>query len=311
MARRRRFKGRDVSGIVIIDKPMGASSNEVLQQVKRLYGAAKAGHTGSLDPLATGVLPVCLGNATNISQYLLDSDKDYRTIAKLGIRTTTGDSEGEIVQERPVAVTEQEVEAVLVKFRGQGEQMPSMYSAIKHNGQPLYKLAREGIVVERKARPITIYRLAMTAFRGDEIELEVDCSKGTYVRTLVEDIGEMLGCGAHVIGLRRLKAGPYSEEGAFTIERLEQIRDDGGHKALDDILMAQDSAVSQMPAVALGEASSFYLMQGQSIQVSRTPTFGFVRIYRAMTDAPDVFLGIGEMTDDGLVAPRRLVKQTS
>ena len=309
MAKRRKFRGRDVNGIVIIDKPTGASSNDVLQRVKRLYGAAKAGHTGSLDPLATGVLPVCLGEATKLSQYLLDSDKSYRTVAKLGIRTATGDAEGEVVQERPVAVTERDVEAVLEKFRGPGEQIPSMYSAIKHNGQPLYKLAREGIEVERKARPINIYRLAMTAFRGDEIELEVDCSKGTYIRTLVEDIGEILGCGAHIIDLRRLKAGPYCEEGSFTLEALEQVRDGGGHKALDDLLMSQDSAVSQMPAVALGEASSFYLLQGQSIQVPRAPTSGFVRIYRSMTDAPDVFLGIGEITDEGLVAPRRLIKQ--
>ncbi|MCK5893302.1 MAG: tRNA pseudouridine(55) synthase TruB [Endozoicomonadaceae bacterium] len=309
MRRRRCFKGRDVNGIIIIDKPTGVSSNEVLQQVKRLYAAAKAGHTGSLDPLATGVLPVCLGKATNLSQYLLDSDKHYRAIAKLGVRTNTGDSEGEIVQERPVAITEQDVDAVLETFRGPGEQTPPMYSAIKHNGQPLYKLARAGIEVERKARPITIYRLIMTAFRGDEIELEVNCSKGTYIRTLVEDIGEILGCGAHVINLRRLKSGPYSEENSFTPKALEQIRDGGGHKALDDILMMQDSAVSQMPMVALGEASSFYLMRGQSIQVPRAPTAGFVRIYRAMTDAQDVFLGIGEITDDGLVAPRRLMRQ--
>lgn len=309
MTRRRRFRGRDVNGIVILDKPTGASSNDVLQQVKRLYGAAKAGHTGSLDPLATGVLPVCLGKATNLSQYLLDSDKRYRAIAKLGVRTASGDSEGAIVQERSVAVTEQDVETVLETFRELNEQIPPMYSAIKHNGQPLYKLAREGIEVERKVRPITIYRLVMVAFRGNEIELEVDCSKGTYIRTLVEDIGEMLGCGAHVIDLRRLKAGPYSEEKSFTLKALEQIRDGGGHQALDDILMMQDSAVSHMPAVALGEASSFYLMQGQSIQVPRAPTAGFVRIYRTMTDAQNIFLGIGEITEDGLVAPRRLMRQ--
>ena len=195
---RRRPRGRSVNGIVVVDKPLGASSNHVLQQVKRLYGAAKAGHTGSLDPLATGVLPVCLGEATKLSQYLLDSDKSYRTTAKLGIRTTTGDAEGEVVSERPVALTEL-IWSLLARFRGPIEQVPSMYSALKHNGKPLYEYARQGIEIERPARKVNIYRLTLIEFRGDELVLEVDCSKGTYIRTLVEDIGEMLGCGAHVL----------------------------------------------------------------------------------------------------------------
>ncbi len=307
MSRRRRFRGREINGIVIVDKHLGDSSNGVLQQVKRLYGAAKAGHTGSLDPLATGVLPICLGEATKLSQYLLDSDKSYRTVAKLGIRTNTGDAEGEVISERPVAITESDLEPVLSRFRGPIEQVPSMFSAIKHNGKPLYQYAREGIEVERKSRKVNIYRLTLIEFRGDELVLEVDCSKGTYIRSLVEDIGEVLGCGAHVAELRRTKAGPYEEAQSFTIEALEALRGEGGHAALDNILLAQDSAVSHWPAVLLGESTSFYLTQGQPVQVSRAPTSGFVRIYRQIEGEPNVFLGIGEIQDDGLVAPRRLV----
>lgn len=307
MSGRRRFRGRKVNGIVVVDKPIGASSNAVLQQVKRLYGAAKAGHTGSLDPLATGVLPVCLGEATKLSQYLLDSDKSYRTTAKLGIRTNTGDAEGEVVSERPVAVTESDLDPVLAKFRGPIEQVPSMFSALKHNGKPLYEYARQGIEIERSVRKVNIYRLSLIEFRGDELVLEVDCSKGTYIRSLVEDIGEMLGCGAHVAELRRLKAGPYEDVQSYTIEALEEVRNGGGHAALDNRLLAQDSAVSHWPAVVLGESSSFYLAQGQPVQVSRAPTSGFVRIYRQVEGADNTFLGIGEIQDDGLVAPRRLV----
>ena len=305
---RRRPRGRSVNGIVVVDKPIGASSNHVLQQVKRLYGAAKAGHTGSLDPLATGVLPICLGEATKLSQYLLDSDKSYRTTAKLGIRTTTGDAEGEAVSERPVAITAGDLEPVLARFRGPIEQVPSMYSALKHNGKPLYEYARQGIEIERPARKVNIYRLTLIEFRGDELLLEVDCTKGTYIRTLVEDIGEMLGCGAHVAQLRRLKAGPYEEAQSYTIETLEQMRSEG--LSLDGLLLAQDSAVSHWPAVMLGDISTDFLLKGQPVQVARAPTSGFVRIYHLVENQPNVFLGIGEIQDDGLVAPRRLIAQS-
>ena len=304
---RRRPRGRSVNGIVVVDKPIGASSNHVLQQVKRLYGAAKAGHTGSLDPLATGVLPICLGEATKLSQYLLDSDKSYRTTAKLGIRTTTGDAEGETVSERPVAITAGDLEPVLARFRGPIEQVPSMYSALKHNGKPLYEYARQGIEIERPARKVNIDRLTLIEFLGDELVLEVDCSKGTYIRTLVEDIGEMLGCGAHVAQLRRLKAGPYEEAQSYTIETLEQMRSEG--LSLDSLLLAQDSAVSHWPAVMLGDISAEFLLKGQPVQVARAPTSGFVRIYLLVENQPNVFLGIGEIQDDGLVAPRRLIAQ--
>lgn len=356
MARRsRRSRGRPVDGIIVVDKVFGASSNEVLQRVKRIFNAAKAGHTGSLDPLATGVLPICLGEATKFSQYLLDSDKSYRTTMKMGVRTTTGDREGEVVDERPVAVTRSDLEAVLQRFRGEIDQIPSMYSALKHNGKPLYEYAREGIEVERPSRTITIHRLELMDFEGDECVLEVDCSKGTYIRTLVEDIGEALGCLGHVAELKRLKAGPYTEHQAYSLEELAALRDEGreaalkpsqaeefaalasiaddlgrdnmddeqlprfrelakmrnkaGDRVIDGLLLPLDSAVSDWPQVRLGEASSFYVSQGNPVQVPQVPTSGHVRIYGCSEGAgPEVFLGIGEITDDGLVAPKRLIK---
>ena len=269
MSRRRRSRGRPVDGIVVVNKEKGVSSNDVLQRVKRLYGAAKAGHTGSLDPLATGVLPICLGEATKFSQFLLDSDKSYRTVVKLGARTETGDLEGEIVEERPVNVTRSDVEAILEQFRGEIDQVPSMYSALKHNGEPLYKLARQGVVVDRPSRRITIHRLDMLSFDGDSITLEVDCSKGTYIRTLAEDIGEALGCLAHVIELHRVAAGPYNEESMHSLETLEEVRDGGGHSALDELLLPLDTSVSDWPQVRLGQTSSFYISQGSQFRYRR------------------------------------------
>lgn len=353
MAKRRRSRGRPVNGIVVVDKLKGASSNEVLQRVKRIFGAAKAGHTGSLDPLATGVLPVCLGEATKFSQFLLDSDKSYRTSVRLGIKTTTGDAEGEVVEQRPVQITRSDIEAVLVDFQGEIEQVPSMYSALKYKGQPLYKLAREGIEVERPARRVSIYRIELLEFSGDHCVLDVDCSKGTYIRTLAEDIGERLGCLAHVAELRRLKAGPYDQQEAYSLEALEAIRaegrekalsadqsewldalfarvdeagrdsleDDeqqlkalsmqrsqGGNRALDALLLPLDSAVSHYPEVHLGANSSFYILQGQPVLVPNAPTCGYVRIY---SQADEGFLGIGEILDDGRVAPKRLVRSAA
>ena len=312
MSKRRRSRGRQVDGIIVVDKLKGASSNDVLQRVKRLFGAAKAGHTGSLDPLATGVLPICLGEATKFSQYLLESDKSYRTELKLGVQTETGDEEGEIVKERPVQVTRSDIESILERFRGEIDQVPSMYSALKYNGEPLYKLARQGIVVDRPSRKITIHRLELLDFEGDKLTLEVDCSKGTYIRTLAEDIGEALGCLAHVAELHRLKAGPYTEHQMHTLEELEAIRDGGGHKALDEHLLALDTSVSDWPQVKLGATSSFYLSQGQAVQVPQAPVSGNVRLYgqEKATDGSEVlrFLGIGEIDDDGRVAPKRLIR---
>lgn len=305
---RRKNKGRNVSGVLLLDKPQGCSSNHILQKVKRLFGAAKAGHTGSLDPLATGMLPVCLGEATKISAFLLDSDKRYHLQCQLGVSTTTGDAEGEVLETQDVSsITEQDVKAVLPEFIGKIEQIPPMYSALKHNGERLYKLARKGIEVERKARSVTIYDIEFISLRTDDqqrliLELEVACSKGTYVRTLAEDIAKKLHCGAHITALRRLSVGPYDGE-MLTIEQLTELAAQGEEK-LDSCLQPIDSGVADWPDVHLGSDAAFYVQQGQAVMVPHAPTQGWVRIYDHSH-----FLGLGEIQDDGLVAPRRMIKQ--
>ena len=217
----RRGKGRSINGIVLLDKPTDISSNHALQRVKRIFFANKAGHTGALDPLATGMLPICLGEATKFSQFLLDSDKRYIVTAKLGVRTTTSDSQGDVVTERAVNVNKQQLMAALDTFRGDIMQVPSMYSALKHKGQPLYKYAREGITIDREARPITVYEINLLRFEGDEVDLDVHVSKGTYIRTIVDDLGELLGCGAHVSMLRRTQVADYPYDRMVTIAQLE------------------------------------------------------------------------------------------
>ena len=305
---RRKNKGRNVSGVLLLDKPQGCSSNHILQKVKHLFGAAKAGHTGSLDPLATGMLPVCLGEATKISAFLLDSDKRYHLQCQLGVSTTTGDAEGEVLETQDVSsITEQDVKAVLPEFIGKIEQIPPMYSALKHNGERLYKLARQGIEVERKARSVTIYDIEFISLRTDDqqrliLELEVACSKGTYVRTLAEDIAKKLHCGAHITALRRLSVGPYDGE-MLTIEQLVELAAQGEEK-LDSCLQPIDSGVADWPDVHLGSDAAFYVQQGQAVMVPHAPTQGWVRIYDHSH-----FLGLGEIQDDGLVAPRRMIKQ--
>jgi tRNA pseudouridine55 synthase len=305
--RRGRRRGRALDGILLLDKGRGCSSNAALQEVKRLFGAAKAGHTGSLDPLATGVLPICFGEATKFSQFLLESDKRYRTELRLGVRTDSGDAEGEVLETRPVpALTEADVEAVLARFRGPIEQVPSMYSAIKHQGQPLYKLARQGIEVERAARPVEIHELRLETLAVDRLVLFVHCSKGTYVRTLAEDIGEALGCGAHVTALRRLSVGPFGIDEAVTLERLEQLREGGGHAAIDPLLRDVETAVEHWPAVRLPDTTAYYLGKGQPVIVPHAPTSGWVRIHES-GEGGGRFLGVGEVLEDGRIAPRRLV----
>lgn len=302
MAKRRR--GRPVNGVLIVDKPPGVSSNDVVQRAKRLFGAQKVGHTGSLDPLATGVLPLCFGEATKFSQYLLDSDKRYWTRIKLGVTTATGDAEGEVTGGADAShVTAVAVETALEKLRGQIEQVPSMYSALKHQGQPLYKLARQGIEVERKARTVTVFSNALVKFDGDELELEIHCSKGTYVRTIAEDLGHALGCGAHVIGLRRLAAGPYVEPEAISFEQLESCEDTD---SLDSLLKPIESSVQDWPKVRMVSDTAHYLMQGQPVQVAKAPTEGWVQLLE-IAEEDDVFLGVGEVLADGRIAPRRLV----
>ncbi len=298
-----RRQRRAVSGVVLLDKPVGWTSNAALQAVKRLYQAAKAGHTGSLDPLASGLLPICLGEATKLSGFLLNADKGYRFTCRLGVTTATGDAEGEVVTVRPVGpLSRESVETALRRFVGTIQQIPPMYSALKHNGQPLYKLARKGIEVERAPREVTVRELRLLRLENEELECELRCSKGTYVRTLATDLGEMLGCGAHVAVLRRTVVEPYDAARMVTLESLRE-RAEQGLAALDAELLPPDSAVAQWPAVRLGGDAAFYLRQGQPVLTPRAPSQGWVRLYQDERS----FFGIGEILDDGRVAPRRLL----
>jgi tRNA pseudouridine55 synthase len=299
---KRPTRGRDVQGILLLDKPSGISSNASLQEVKRLYRARKAGHTGSLDRIATGMLPVCLGEATKLSGFLLHADKRYRAVFKLGVRTTTGDSEGPVVETRPVsALGERAVLEVLGRFIGSIEQVPPMFSAVKHQGQRLYRLAHQGVTVEREPRVVNVHELNLLRLQGDEMEVEVACSKGTYVRTLAEDVGEALATGAHVSSLRRLAVGPFQEQQMITLETLGEVAV-RGLEALDAVLLPSDAAVLQWPAVKLSGDVSYYLRLGQPVMVPHAPTGGWVRLY-----GNGAFLGVGEVLDDGRIAPRRLV----
>ncbi|MEA3244409.1 MAG: tRNA pseudouridine(55) synthase TruB [Pseudomonadota bacterium] len=301
---RRRVRGRDVNGILLLDKPSGITSNDALQQVKRLYFAKKAGHTGSLDPLASGVLPICMGEATKVSAFLLDSDKRYQVRCQLGVRTATADAEGEVLETRPVGVYSRErLETVLEEFRGSIEQIPPMYSALKHQGQRLYTLARQGIEVEREPRPVEIYELTVADQGDDWLEISVHCSKGTYVRTLAEDIGDRLGCGAHVSALRRTAVGPYGDDKLVGLDMLRELKEKD-MPAMDELLLPIESALSQWPDVDLSTDAAFYLQQGQPVLVPHAPTSGWVRLYEGNRS----FLGMGEILDDGRVAPRRLMK---
>ena len=305
MARVRR--GRPVDGILLLDKPLGVSSNHALQSVKRLYEAAKAGHTGSLDPLATGVLPLCFGEATKFSQYLLDADKAYESTFVLGTVTDTGDAEGRVLENNNASdVTQSEIVTALQAFEGEIEQIPSMFSAIKQGGQPLYKLARKGLEVERKARSVVIKTLQLRAFRGGErpeMDIYLECSKGTYVRSLAEDLGRLIGCGAFVSALRRTRAGPFGIDQSITLSALERLKGAGEPGELDKLLLPTDSALGSLPLVLLSESSGFYMRQGQPVMVSNAPRDGIVRV---ALDSGE-FLGVGEMLDDGRVAPRRLI----
>ena len=292
-----------MNGILVVDKPAGISSNDVVQQAKRLFGAQKVGHTGSLDPLATGVLPLCFGEATKFSQYLLDADKKYWAQVRLGITTETADADGEVIAQADTSgITESQVTAALETFVGEIEQIPSMYSALKHRGQPLYKLARQGIEVERAPRRISIYSAELLQFSEASIELRVHCSKGTYIRSLAEDLGAALGCGGHVSALRRLAAGPYEEAQATTLDELREV---GDVREMDALLLPVSSAVGSWPAVRLHEDTAHYVRQGQPVQVAHAPTDGWVQIFELAEE--DRFLGVGEILTDGRVAPRRLV----
>lgn len=301
----RRVRGRPVNGLVILDKPVVMGSNEVLQVVKRLFNARKAGHTGSLDRLASGLLPICLGEATKISGFLLNADKRYEADVRLGIRTNTGDAEGKTIQTAPVKLpSSRKLGRVLEGFIGEIEQVPPMHSAIKYKGQRLYKLAHQGLVVERKPRRVRIYELDLLGTEPELLTINVKCSKGTYIRTLAEDIGESLGCGAHVERLRRLEAGPFVSDDMISLERLRDFAEEGMAR-LDSTLLPMEAAVSHWPQVSLPEAVSYYLRQGQPVMVPHAPTEGWVRIYVDQ----ERFIGVGEVLDDGRIAPRRLVSQ--
>ncbi|MEQ8954440.1 MAG: tRNA pseudouridine(55) synthase TruB [Gammaproteobacteria bacterium] len=306
MARRGRAKGRDINGILVLDKPQGLSSNSALQRVKRLFQANKAGHTGSLDPLATGVLPLCLGEATKVSQFLLDSDKRYWAQIKLGVRTDSGDSEGIVIQQNEnFKVSFETVNNALERFRGEIEQLPPMHSAIKVNGTPLYKLARKGEVIEREPRQVTVYEIELKNFTGNEVELEIFCSKGTYIRTIADDLGQALGCGAHITGLRRLKAGVFAEKDCISLATLEQEVEAQGPEGIERHLVPMDRAVMELPEVVLPESTASHIKNGQAGFVRHLPEEGLVRLYEE-----EQFIGIGSIDDDGKVAPRRLIVGT-
>lgn len=300
-----RNKGRAINGILLLDKPKGITSNAALQIVKRFYDAQKAGHTGSLDPLASGMLPICFGEATKFSQFLLETDKYYQVTAKLGIKTTTGDTEGEILAEKTIPnLTSDLLEELFAKFTGTLQQIPSMYSAIKQNGQPLYKLARQGIEVTREPREIEIYSISYLSQTQDSLSFNVHSSKGTYIRTLIEDMGEALGCGAHVQELRRLRVGPYQSVQMQSLADLQTLAEEQARDTMDSYLLPVDSVISHWPDLALSEAAIYYLRQGQPVIAPYAPTSGWVRITRK----DGSFFGIGEILEDGRVAPRRLVQ---
>ena len=304
MAKRRRSRGRNIHGILLFDKPPGMSSNKALQEVKQIFYAQKAGHTGSLDPLATGLLPVCFGNATRVSSFLLDADKQYEVVCKLGQTTTTGDAEGEIMETREVGALDAEKvrELLQMQFTGTISQIPPMHSAIKHKGQRLYDLARKGIEVEREPREVTIFRNELLALEADQLCLTIHCIKGTYVRTLVEDIGKALGTGAHVTELRRTAVGPFKDMTQMhTLDELRHLKETDV-KALDTLLLPTETALQQYPAISLDADAAFYVRQGQAIQVPRAPTAGWVRLY----EGEEHFMGMGAIQDDGKVAPKRL-----
>ena len=300
-------RSRSVHGILLLDKPVGLSSNRALQIVKRLFGARKAGHTGSLDPLASGMLPICLGEATKFSGFLLNADKSYRFVCQLGVDTSTGDAEGEVVRTRSVgSLLPADIESILRRFTGRIRQVPPMYSAVKHQGRRLYELARRGIEIERQPREVVIYDLRLLGLEGkDCLELEVRCSKGTYVRTLAEDIGEALGCGAHVVALRRIEVTPYGASQMVTLEDLQR-QAEAGSSALDALLLPIDTPIAAWPAVRVRDDMAYYLSRGQPVLVPRAPTRGWVRLYRGDAER---FFGMGEILDDGRIAPRRLVQQ--
>lgn len=290
------------AGILLLDKPSGITSNNALGKVKRLLKIKKAGHTGSLDPLASGMLPICIGEATKFARFLLEADKCYHVVAKLGETTQTGDTEGEIVAVKDVpSLTVEEVESYLNPFRGQIDQVPSMYSALKYQGKPLYLYARKGIDIERPSRKINIYRLELDGIRQQNdqttLSMVVECSKGTYIRTLVEDIGQAIGCGAHVIALRRLWVKGFSSAEMIKLNSLEASNNPS------EFSLPIEQALTQYPEIVLSEEMSYYLQHGQAVRVGQKKT-GWISLKNHQGE----FIGMGEYLEDGRLAPRRMIQ---
>jgi len=300
MARRKRA-GRALSGILILDKPLEISSNIAVQRVKRHFFAAKAGHTGSLDPMATGVLPICLGHATKISSFLLASDKGYRFVMRLGQTTTTGDVEGDVIEEKPIPdISEQQLLQICQDFQGNIQQIPPMYSALKHNGQRLYALARKGEVVDRPPRDIEIKSIKLVAQDAQTLTFDVVCTKGTYIRTLAEDIGLAIGCGAHLIFLRRTLTGPFDIENAITLEQLEAC--DGDYDLLDKHLQCLDVALQDFPEVVCNEEQKSDLCMGRKIAFDNIPNNPIIRLY----DEQGAIFGMAKENNLGQLAPTKI-----
>ncbi|MBW7900019.1 MAG: tRNA pseudouridine(55) synthase TruB [Rhodocyclaceae bacterium] len=290
-----RRRWRRVDGVLLLDKPSGISSNDALQKARRLFSAEKAGHTGTLDPLASGLLPLCFGEATKFSADLLDADKTYEATLRLGATTTTADAEGEVLEWRPVNVGEAEVAAALPRFTGAIEQVPPMYSALKRDGRPLYELARQGVEVERAARAVFIHELTLLGVSGEDVSIRVTCSKGTYVRTLAEDIGAALGCGAHLVALRRTRVGPLDLAGARTLADIEACAEE----AQDGLLLPVDTLLAGLPPVVLDAAAALRFGNGNPVAADLA---GPCRVY-----ADGRLLGLGRGDGAGLLHPKRLV----
>ncbi|PSU90285.1 tRNA pseudouridine(55) synthase TruB [Photobacterium kishitanii] len=309
MARRR--KGRPINGVILVDKPTGISSNDTLQKVKRIFFAQKAGHTGALDPLATGMLPLCFGEATKFSQFLLDSDKRYRVVAKLGERTDTSDSDGEVVETRAVNVERDQLEACIDSFRGTTDQIPSMYSALKYQGRKLYEYAREGISIPRESRKITVYSVELLRFDNNEVEMELHVSKGTYIRTIVDDLGEMLGCGAHVTYLRRTGVSNFPYERMVTIEQLQAMLDQAKADeiepgtVLDALLLPTDTAVQDLPEVNISAELAVHVLHGNPVCAEVVPAEG--TLVRITVGEAAEFIGVGTIDAKGMLAPKRVM----
>lgn len=296
----RRKSGRKLDGVILVDKPLGASSNQVLQKVRWIFDANKAGHTGALDPLASGMLPVCFGNSTKFAQYSLDADKTYEVTARLGIRTTTSDADGEVVEEKPVDISEQQLMTALDSFRGAIKQVPSMFSALKHQGKPLYYYARQGINIERPARAIHIYNLELHEFNGTDVKLTVKCSKGTYIRSLVDDLGQALGCGAYVTRLHRTEVAGYTGLPMYSPEYLESLKDNTDFAQLDALRLPVDAPILHLAKVDISEQEAQRFLHGQAV-LAEGVTAEDVRVY-----SNDKFLGVAQNQQNKL-QPKRLI----